>query len=70
MKRETIREIVYKMRSRREFLIQTIKSRKNTIQMIVGIYNRTFDPCMLFGSELTSSYIIRNSLLGIIFIQE
>jgi len=70
MKRETIREIVNKMRSRREFLIQTIESRKNTIQIIVDVYNRTFDPYMLFGSELTSSHIIRNSLLGIIFIQE
>jgi len=70
MKREIIREILNEIRSRREFLIQTIESRKNTIQMIVGVYNKTFDPCMLFGSELTSSYTIRNSLLGIIFIQE
>ena len=68
MKRERIREMVNKMRSRREFLIQTIESRKNTIQMIVGVHNKTFDPYMLFGSELISSHTIRNSLLGIIFI--
>ena len=66
MKREIIREIVYKTRTRRKFIIQTIKSWKNTIQMIIGVY--ILDPCALFWDKLTSGYIVRDSLFKVMFI--
>ena len=46
------------------------KVEKNTIQTIVGVYYETFDLHMLFGGEITSSYVMKSGLLEMMFIQE
>jgi len=57
---------VYKIKIRRKFIIQTIEDWKDIIQMIVSVNYETFDLHMLLGDEMTSGYVIRSSLLGII----
>jgi len=57
---------VYKIKIRRKFIIQTIEDWKDIIQMIVSVNYETFDLHMLLEDEMTSGYVIRSSLLGII----
>ena len=58
------------MKTEQKLFVQRVKRRKDFIQTVVDINNRTFDFCPSFQYKEKCCHMVRSSLLGVLIIKQ